>query len=410
VSKNGQSPRVTILLENHSYPHDVRVQPHAEALADIGYQTVVICPRGKGHSWRETINRVRAYRFPMPAGGKTPLSYLAEFCVATAFMTVLTLWVWICHGMDLLLMYNPPDSLFVAGLLPKLAGKTIVYDLRDLSPELYESKFEHTNNGLHRLLLWLEGCSCRLADHVVVVNESYRQMVIQRDGIPPERVTVIRQGPNLNNIRLTAPDPNLRVRAKTIIAYLGSMAKGRGAEYLLGALPHLEKRFGHSDWFCVLVGREDASQDLGNLATELGIGDRTWFTGFLPLEQWVPLLSTADVCVDPGPANPVNNLSTTNKMMDYMALGKPMVVFDLPERRITAGESALYARPNEVADLARQLARLIEEPELRTRLGTTGRERVEHHLAWEHQKRRLLTLYNELTEKHLTVVPQEKVL
>lgn len=398
MSENGQSPRVTILLENHSYPYDVRVRPHAEALAAIGYQLVVICPRGKGHSWRETINGVRAYRFPIPAGGKTTLGYLAEFCMATTFMTVLTLWVWMRHGMDILLMYNPPDSLFVAGLLPRLAGKTIVYDVRDLAPELYESKFEHVNSILYRLLLWLEGCSCRLADHVVAVNESYRRVVIERDGVPPERVTVIRQGPDLDHICLTAPDPDLRLRAETIIAYLGSMAKERGVDYLLRALHHLEKTFGHRDWLCVLVGREDASQDLRKQATELGIGDRTWFTGFLPFEQWVPLLSTADICVDPGPGNPINNLSTTNKMMDYMALAKPMVVFDLPERRITAGESALYARPNEVVDLARQLARLIEEPELQARLGAIGRERVEHHLAWEHQKKRLVTLYNDLTQ------------
>jgi len=142
--------------------------------------------------------------------------------------------------------------------------------------------------------------------------------------------------------------------------------------------------------------REDASQDLKKLATELGIKERVWFTGFLPYEQWLPILSTADICVDPGPANPVNNLSTTNKMMDYMALAKPMVVFDLPERRITAGDSALYAKPNDVLELACQIAKLIKEPDLCTKLGKIGRKRVEDYLAWEHQKKRLLSLYMDL--------------
>jgi len=104
------------------------------------------------------------------------------------------------------------------------------------------------------MLLYLERWSCRLADHIIVVNESYRRVIIERNGVPSERITVIRQGPDLNNICLTEPDPDLRARAKTIIAYLGSLAKGRGGEYLLSALHHLEKSLYHKDWLCVMVG------------------------------------------------------------------------------------------------------------------------------------------------------------
>lgn len=397
MDNDRRSPRIIALVENNPYPRDPRVRPHAEALAAAGYQVAVICPRGQGQPWRDLINGVRVYRFPVLVSGTTVASYLAEFFCATLVITLLTLWVWVRHGLDVLHIYNPPDSLFVAGLLPKLAGKTIVYDLRDVSPEKYESKFESVSSVLYRLLLWLERCLCRLASHVIVVNESYRRVVMERDDIPPEQVSVVRQGPDLNRVRLAAPDPDLRARAKTIIAYLGNMAKEDGVDHLLQALHHLGRRFGHKDWFCVLIGRADDPHALEELAAELGIGECTWFTGYMPYEQWVPILSTADICAEPAPANPVNNISTMNKLMDYMALAKPMVVYDLLEHRVTAGESALYAQPNDEVDMARQLARLIEEPELRTRLGTIGRKRVEQHLAWEYQRRRLLNLYNNLT-------------
>jgi glycosyltransferase involved in cell wall biosynthesis len=358
----------------------------------------VICPRRQGESWHESINGVRIYRFPVPAGGTTVVSYLAEFFSATLVITLLILWVWVRHGLDVLLMYNPPDSLFIAGLLPKLTGKTIVYDFRDLAPELYESKFESVNSVLYRLLLWLERCSCCLANHVTVVNESYRRIVMERDRVPPEQVSVIRQGPDLNRVRLTAPESDLRARAKTIIAYLGQMAKQDGIDHLLRALHHLDRRFGHKDWFCVLIGQADEPRALEELAAELGIGDRTWFTGYMPSEQWVPILSTADICVEPCPANPLNNISTMNKLMDYMALAKPIVAYDLTEHRVTADESALYAQSDDEVDMARQFARLIEEPELRTRLGAIGCERVKQHLAWHHQRKRLLNVYNDLTQ------------
>lgn len=398
MSKRGRPPRVVLVMENNPYHTDVRVRPQAGALAAAGYQTAVICPHRQGQPWRESFDGVQVYRFPNPAVGTGVFSYVIEFLLATLMITLLTLWVWLRDGLDVLLLYNPPDTLFVAGLLPRLAGKTVVYDLRDLAPELYGSKFENASSVLLRLLIWLERCTCRVANHVTVVNESYRQIVMERDGVPPEQVTVIRQGPDLNRVRLTAPITELRGRAKTIIAYLGSMAKQDGIDHLLRALHQLDQRFGQKDWLCVLVGPVEEPQDLDELGAELGVGDRTWFTGYLPSEQWVPILSTADICVEPCPANPVNNVSTMNKLMDYMALGKPVVAYDLTEHRVTAGEAALYAQPNDEVDLARKLAQLIEQPELRTRLSTIGRERIEQRLAWKHQRKRLLTLYNDLTQ------------
>jgi glycosyltransferase involved in cell wall biosynthesis len=166
---------------------------------------------------------------------------------------------------------------------------------------------------------------------------------------------------------------------------------------LLRALPYLEETYGDRDWLCLLMGRPHPAMDIQALAAELGIGTRVWFTGFLAQEDWVKYVSTADICVDPGSADPANNICTTNKMMDYMALGKPVVAFDLPERRGTSGETALYARVDNLPDLAFQIHRLIESPELRLRLGNAGLELVERRLAWQFQKQRLLELFSQLT-------------
>jgi glycosyltransferase involved in cell wall biosynthesis len=176
------------------------------------------------------------------------------------------------------------------------------------------------------------------------------------------------------------------------------MAKQDGIDHLLRALHHLDRRFGQNDWFCVLIGRADEPQVLEELAAELGISDRTWFTGHIPDDKMLSYLSTADICAVPDPANPLNNISTMVKLMEYMALAKPVVAYDLTEHRVTAGESALYAQPNSEVDMARQFARLIKEPDLRTRLGAIGRERVEQHLAWHYHRKRFLTLYNDLTQ------------
>lgn len=390
--------RVVTLVENTSYIPSARVRPHAEALAAAGYQVTVISPRAPHEPARETVNGVTLYRFPMPIKGTGALTHLVEFALSTIAGVVLTLWVWARRGLDVLHIYAPPDSIMCAGLLPRLAGRAVVYDLRDLSPELYRSHFGRTSPLLHRLLLLMERACCQLAQEVIVVNESYRRVVMERDGVSPERVSVVRYGPDLEAVYPTAEELDIRAGAQTVIGYLGKMARQDGVDHLLRALGHLDATLGYRDWRCVLVGSADDLEGLKEQAAELGIADRVLFTGFLPRERWIRVLSTADICAEPAPANPLNDVSTMIKLMDYMSLAKPTVAFDLPESRVTAGEAALYARPNDELHFARQIARLIDDPELRARLGSTGRERMEQGLAWPYQRARLLALYARLAE------------
>ena len=209
--------------------------------------------------------------------------------------------------------------------------------------------------------------------------------------------SIVRQGPDPTKIHPVEPDFVLRQRADIIIAYLGTISNIDGIDHLFRALHHLDQQFGHKDWLCVLIGPADDPEAFQAMATELGIVDRVWFTGYMPNEQWVRVVSTADIGVEPEPFNSLTDISTCNKLMDYMALGLPSVAYDLHENRVTAAEAALYARPNDEMDMARQFAALIENPALRSQLGTIGRKRIEDHLAWHHQKENLLTVYVGLT-------------
>jgi len=392
MSNSKRSLRVITLLENNPYPLDYSAHPQMETLAAAGYDVTVICPRGGDQVSRETINGVHVYRFRMPYFGTKPIGYMLEFMYASVIMAILTLLVWARSGLDILHIYNPPDTLFGAGILPKLLGKRIIYHIRDLSPEVYKSKYTSVSPALNRVLIWLEKISCVLADHVIVVNESYRQIILGRHKLPIQRVTIVRHGPVLDSNYVAQPDTDLAGRAKVIFAYLGNMAKQDGVDHLLRALHHLDLTFGYQDWFCVLIGRADDLQGLQKMANDLGIGNRTWFTGFIPEDKMLSYLSTAHICVDPDPSNPLNDVSTLCKLMDYMALGKPSVAYGLREHQVTAGEAALYAQPNDEVDMARQFVRLINDPGLRISLGEIGRQRIAKQLAWSF-RRKIYLLY-----------------
>jgi len=147
----------------------------------------------------------------------------------------------------------------------------------------------------------------------------------------------------------------------------------------------------------VAKGVNEIALYMRQLAKDLGIDDYVTFTGRVPDAQLLEMLNTADICVNPDRANDMNDRSTMNKVMEYMALGKPLVQFDLTEGRVSAGAAAWYARPNDVADLAQKMVSLLNDPQERARMGVIGRERIEHVLSWQHEAPRLLAAYEHLT-------------
>ena len=389
--------RVLMLVENNPYPQDPRVRREARALADAGFQVSVISPALPGQPWRETLDGVRAYRYPLAPAAKGFLGYLFEYGYSMVMLFIISILVFLREGFDVIHVANPPDTLALVAAGYKLLGKRVVYDHHDLAPEMYYARFPGSGNRLvHFALVLLEKLSCRLADHVIATNESYKKMEVERGGVPEACITVVRNGTDLHQMRTVEPDRALRAMRKTLIGYVGVMGFQDGVDYLLRALHHLVRDLGRTDIYCVLVGGGDALADLKLLARHLALDEYVRFTGYLFGEDLARVLSAVDICVAPDPSNSYNDRSTMSKLMEYMALSKPIVAFDLPEHHFTAQQAAVYVTPNDERAFARALAMLMDDPARRQAMGACGRERVERELAWRYSVPKLLEVYGRL--------------
>ncbi|MGE0822334.1 MAG: glycosyltransferase family 4 protein [Candidatus Binatia bacterium] len=395
--RSAKSPHILMLLENHPYPQDSRVRQEAQALMSEGYRVSVISPAGPGQPWYETLNDVHVYRFPSPPGANGFLGYVLEYGWAMTVAFLISLWVLFRYGFDVIHAHNPPDTFVFIAALYKLCGKHFVFDHHDLAPEMYYSRFPGRGNRvLYRLLLWCEHLSCRLADHIIATNGSYKTLDIQRHNLRADHVTIVRNGPALDRLKPMAPIAELRHKASQIIGYAGTMGVQDGVDCLLRALHHLVHDLERRDFFCVLVGTGDAEKELQALAVQLQLTELVLFTGWVQPEEVPRYLATADICVAPEPSNPYNDRSTMIKIMEYMAMAKPIVAFDLPEHRASAQDAALYVSANDEFAFACGLAQLMDDPARRLVMGRAGRNRVEHMLAWRHSVPHLLAAYRTL--------------
>ncbi|MEQ1637909.1 MAG: glycosyltransferase family 4 protein [Methylococcales bacterium] len=389
------SVKVLLLVENNAYPFDVRVRREAHALRDAGYEVTVISPRASDQLWSEKIDDISVYRFPAPPGGVGLLGYAFEFGYATFAMLLLTAWVAMRKGVDVIHAANPPDTLFLIGAIFKVFGKRFVFDHHDFAPETYLSRFKKPDqNIIYKILRVLERCTYAIADIVIATNESYKHQAITRGKKQPDKVFVVRNGPPLS-FQPLQPDPDLARRAKYLIGYIGTMGPQDGVDYWLRAIHEMVFTLGRHDFLAVIIGSGDALASLQALVKDLQIEPYVWFTGRIPDFEARTYLSTVNVCVHPDPFNPLNDKSTMNKMMEYMALGKPVVAFDLVEARFSAQEAALYAKPNDELEFAEKVSWLLANPDECKKMGDIGRERVTNYLAWEYSVPNLIRAYSE---------------
>jgi glycosyltransferase involved in cell wall biosynthesis len=392
--------RVLILVENLPCPFDRRVWQEACALRDAGYVVSIICPTGTNCEKRfEAIDDIHIWRYALPLEARGAAGYVLEYGCALAWTFLLAWRVLLTRGFDVIHACNPPDLLFLVGLPFRLLGKKFLFDHHDLGPELYEAKFGR-RDLVHRLLLKLERWTFRAADISIATNESYRRVAIGRGHMPPERVFVVRSGPSLERLKILPPDERLKCGRRFLVGYVGVMAKQEGIDHLLRAVQHIVVDFARSDVHFGLVGDGPALAEMRRLAQALGVAGFVTFTGRVPEAELLAVLNTADVCVNPDIASEMNDKSTMNKIMEYMALGKPIVQYDLTEGRHSARRASLYARRNDPFDLAERIVELIDDPARRAEMGAYGRRRVERELAWRHEAPKLLAAYEALWRGH----------
>lgn len=387
--------RVLILVENLPVPFDRRVWQEATTLRDAGYEVSVICPTGRGYERRvESIEGIDIYRYRL-FEASSAAGYAIEYPVALVCTFALALRVCWRRGFDVIHACNPPDLFFLIGGFFKLFGKKFLFDHHDINPELYAAKFG-AKGFWHWLLLRLEYWTFRTADVAIATNESYRCIALSRGRMPQARVFVVRSGPSLERMRILPPLDSLKRGRRYLVGYVGVMGAQEGIDCLLHAVRHVVVVLARSDIQFGLVGGGTSLAQMQALALELGIGEFVTFTGRVADEELLALLNTADICVNPDLANDLNDLSTMNKVMEYMALGKPIVQFDLIEARYSAQDAALYAQRNDAADLAVKMVELIDDPERRAAMGARGRRRILEELEWRHEAPKLLAAYDTL--------------
>ncbi len=394
MASAGRPRRVLIVVENLPAPFDRRVWQEATALREAGYQVSIICPMGKGcEKRRENLNGIEIYRHGLPLEGSGPLGYVLEYGAALFWEFVLAWRVFLTRGFDVIHACNPPDNIFVVGGFFKLLfRRKFLFDHHDINPELYEAKFGR-RDAFYKLMLAWERWTFRMADVSIATNESYRRIAVERGKMDPDRVFVVRSGPDLDRLRIQAPVEALKHGRRYLVGYVGVMGNQEGLQYLLQAARHIVYDRKRTDIHFGLVGGGPELENLRRMAVDLGVADYVTFTGRVSDEEMLAMLNTADVCVNPDEYNEMNDKSTMNKIMEYMALGKPIVQFDLKEGRFSAEEASLYAKPNDAADLAEKLLDLLDDPEKRAAMGRFGRERVEKTLAWPHEAPKLLAAY-----------------
>src|SRR5271166_2225316 len=409
--------RVLMLVQNH-YPFDIRVRNEAELLRDEGYDITVVGLKRKGEKTSEIVRGIRVYRIPKveffqkaPAERQTLLQrqlskfkaflgYIGEYAYFSFSCLIMSLYVAARHGFDVIHAHNPPDTLFLVALPFKLLRKKFIFDHHDLAPELYQSRYNaRKSRGSIVLwgLKWAEKFSLKLADVTIATNESYKQIHIMRGGVQPDRTFVVRNGPGSDQMKVVEPSERLRRMGKSILCYIGCLNPQDGLDYLLRSLAHLTFDLKRTDYYCVIMGSGDSLENLRKMSRELHLEEYVEFTGYVSDADLRANLSAADICVDPDPSSPLNDVSTWIKIMEYMAYGKPIVSFDLKETRYSAQEAAIYVKPNDEREFALGIAKLMDDPPLRARMGAFGRTRVEHELQWSCVGKNLADAYRALS-------------
>ncbi|HEV2327260.1 MAG TPA: glycosyltransferase family 4 protein [Verrucomicrobiae bacterium] len=420
----GSVGRVVMLVENH-YPQDIRVRNEATLLASNCYDVSVVCVAKAGQPRSETIGGVRVYRVPrielfhktssvdtgfvgrIALRLKSFMGYLVEYFYFTSACFLVSAYIFVRRGFDVIHAHNPPDTLFLAGLPFRLFGVKYVFDHHDLCPELYRSRYGTEEGLLTRLLRIPEWCSLKLATVTIATNESYKQVHITRGKRKPESIFIVRNGPDKLRMTQAEPSPRLRAKNKCILAYIGCLNPQDGLDYLLRALHKLRYTLNREDFYCVIMGTGDSLEDLRKLSAELKLDQHVELPGYVSEEDLRANLAAADICVDPDPSSPLNDVSTWIKVMEYMAYAKPIVTFDLKETRFSAQSAAVYVPPNDEMIFAEAISKLMDSPSMRKELGEFGRKRVESDLQWSVVSRKLLDAYGFLFPTNEPVISNE---
>jgi glycosyltransferase involved in cell wall biosynthesis len=397
----GTRGRTLIIVQNLPVPFDRRVWLECKALTAAGYDVTVVCPKGKGDPGYEVREGVTLLKYRPYAPGGGPLGFVLEYAYSFLATAALVLRARREGRFDVLQACNPPDIFWpIAKWLRQRDGSRFVFDHHDLCPELYDSRFPRRSALPRRGLLALEKATFRTADRVVSTNASYAEIAMRRGGKAPADVIVVRTGPDEERLRQKAAVPALRRGRQRLVAYIGVMGPQDGVDLAIKAAAHIVHNLGRRDIAFTFMGAGDSYDQIVALRDQLELKDYVELPGRVPDETVLDVLSTAEVGLSPDPKNPLNDVSTMNKTLEYMAFGLPVVAFDLKETRISAGEAASYISSGDVAGYARAIVKILDDADKRELMGRAGRIRIQEELGWPYQRDAYVGVFDTLAGRH----------
>ena len=386
-----QNKHILIIVENLPVPFDRRVWQEANSLKDNGASVSIICPKMKNYSASyEVLNNIEIYRHPLPLEAKGAIGYFLEYSTALFWEFFLSWKIFFKQRFHVIHGCNPPDLIFLVALCFKIFGVKYVFDHHDINPELYYAKFNR-KGFFYKMMVLCERLTFATADYSIATNESYKEIAIKRGKMPEHRVRVVRSGPKLDRLRLLPPDNSYLKGRKYLIGYVGVIGEQEGIDLLLESARHIVSI--RQDIQFAIIGGGTSLASLQELSRQMGLSDYVDFYGRVPDDVLIAILNTANICVNPDKPTEMNNLSTMNKIMEYMALKKPIVQYDLKEGRFSAQEASLYALNGDTSDFAMKIIQLIDDPETRIKMGEFGYRRVLNELSWEYEQEKLINLY-----------------
>lgn len=397
MSRKTIKPNILMIVEN-SFPGDPRVRKEAEYLSQW-YGINVIAIKGKGEKYIENVDGNHIFRIPeLPDIDLGRIRYILEYAYFTFFSAVIFICTAPFKRYKVVHVHNPPDTLFIVGAICKLFGMKFIFDHHDLSPNLYLTRFSGKQDFIYKILLLCEKYSCKLADVIISTNETYKQIEIDRHNVSPEKIFIVRNNPILEECLLSAGnhiDPDVIQKNKIQLLFIGAINPQDGMNELLQAIHHLVNKLNEKNFICNIIGGGDSLLQAQEMAEELKIGDYVNFTGTIYDRKKVKeYFYLADIGVEPAPDNELNSHSTFIKVMEYMAAGIPIVAFDLKETRFSAQDSALLVPPNDIEAFADNIRKLLNDKDLREKLGNAGQNRIKNDLNWANATSNLKKAYD----------------
>jgi glycosyltransferase involved in cell wall biosynthesis len=387
-----EGKHILIIVENLPVPFDRRVWQEANTLKEAGAEVSIICPKMKGYNKSfESLNGISIYRHPLPFEANGPWGYFLEYSVALFWEFILSLKIVLKKRFQVIQGCNPPDLIFLVALFYKLFGVKYVFDHHDINPELYIAKY-NKKGFLYKFMLLAERLTFKTADYSIATNESYKEIAITRGKMPAEKVQVVRSGPKLDRLTLGAGNNSYKKGRNFLVGYVGVIGEQEGLDLLLESAKYISNR--RSDVQFAIIGDGTELAKIKETASEMGLEEYLDFYGRVDDKIMVEILNTADVCVNPDKPTEMNNLSTMNKIMEYMALKKPIVQFDLKEGKLSAQKASLYAENTSTKDFADKIISLLDNEKARVEMGQYGYDRIINQLSWQHESQKLIHLYD----------------